>query len=168
MSTNFILHSIAGRRLAGMKRVLLLAAVATMTMAACDDEPRRARPFAASPQCGHHEMGCPRPILAVANLRDSLAYYRDQLGFKVDWEWGEPADFASVTRSGTTIFLGESHHGDRGGLWVFARDVDKLHAELKQRGARIEMAPTNMPWGSREMHVRDRDGNLLRFGGPTR
>ncbi|HUQ06548.1 MAG TPA: glyoxalase superfamily protein [Kofleriaceae bacterium] len=150
-----------------MMRALLVGTLLLAT-AACGDEPRRARPFAAAAECGNHEMGCPRPIFAVASLRDELAYYRDQLGFQVDWEWGEPADFASVSRSETTIFLGESPHGGYGALWVSAKDVDKLHAELKQRGARIEMAPTNMPWGSREMHVRDRDGNLLRFAGPTR
>jgi len=150
-----------------MRRAVLLATFFT-AIAACGDDTPRARPFAAALECRDKEMGCPVPIFAVSSLRDGLAYYRDKLGFKVDWEWGEPADFASVSRSGTTIFLGEDPDTGHGALWASARDVDKLHAELKQRGARIVMPPTNMPWGARELHVRDRDGNLIRFGGPTK
>ena len=50
--------------------------------------------------------------------------------------------------------------------WVmlFTRDVDKLHQELRDKGALIRMPPTDMPWGLREMHVSDLDGNVLRFG----
>jgi catechol 2,3-dioxygenase-like lactoylglutathione lyase family enzyme len=151
-----------------MKRAVLVSLLFA-SVAACKDGAKRAQPFAADlAECRNHEMGCPRPIFAVSSLHDGLAYYRDKLGFKVDWQWGEPPDFASVSRSGTTIFLGVWPDTGHGALWVSTRDVDKLYAELKQRGARIEMAPTNMPWGSREMNVRDRDGNLLRFAGPKR
>src|SRR5690606_14002984 len=111
-------------------------------------------------QCKKPELGCPRPIFAVANLRSALDYYRNALGFKIDWEWGNPPDFASVSRGDATIFIGLAPRGGGGALWVFARHVDKLHDELRKRGALIEMPPTDMPWGSREMHVVDRDGNL--------
>jgi predicted enzyme related to lactoylglutathione lyase len=55
------------------------------------------------------------------------------------------------------------------GAWVmiFTPDVDKLHAELSLRGARILLPPTDMPWHIREMHVADADGNVIRFGGET-
>lgn len=119
-------------------------------------------------QCKDADMGCPRPIFGVSTLKAALAYYRDTLGFTVDWVWGEPADFASVTRGGATLFLGEGDGAGYGALWVFTRDVDALYAELRRKRARIKMPPTNMPWGNRELHVLDADGNLLRFGGPTR
>ena len=50
--------------------------------------------------------------------------------------------------------------------WVmlFTRDADKLHHELRDKGALIRMPPTDMPWGLGEMHVSDLDGNVLRFG----
>jgi len=117
--------------------------------------------------CRKAELGCPRPIFAVRELDPALAYYRDQLGFRIDWKYGEPPDFASVTRSHTTIFLCHQCQGTpgTGWLWVFARDVDKLHRDLVAKGARVVMPPTDMPWGTREMHVSDRDGNVVRFGG---
>ena len=49
-------------------------------------------------------------------------------------------------------------------MMVFARDVDALHKELSRRGARIRMPPKDMPWGIRELHVADPDGNVIRFG----
>jgi catechol 2,3-dioxygenase-like lactoylglutathione lyase family enzyme len=151
-----------------MTRVLAAAALA-FVLGACRDAPRRAQPFEAlSAQCRDKELGCPRPIFAVANLTKSLAYYRDTLGFTIDWEWGEPSDFASVTRAGVTLFVGVDAPSGHGALWVFARDVDALHAELKKKRAIVKMPPTNMPWGNRELHVLDPDGNLLRFAGPTK
>jgi catechol 2,3-dioxygenase-like lactoylglutathione lyase family enzyme len=151
-----------------MTRMLVAAALAVV-LGSCREAPREAQPFQElSAQCRSHELGCPRPIFAVANLKRSLAYYRDTLGFKVDWEWGEPSDFASVTRAGATIFLGVDASAGHQALWVFARDPDTLYAELKQKKAVIKMPPTNMPWGNRELHVLDADGNLIRFGGPTK
>jgi len=45
-----------------------------------------------------------------------------------------------------------------------ARDVDALREEFQKQGARIELEPTDQTWGNREMHLRDPDGNSLRFG----
>lgn len=152
-----------------MKPFAIAAIAVTLTLAACRDSSAPAeRPFTVAQQCRSHELGCPRPIFGVKNLKTSLAYYRDVLGFKIDWEYGEPADFASVTRGQATVFLGEHRTGGGGQLWVFAKHVDRLHDELRKRKAIITMPPTDMPWGSRELHVVDRDGNLLRFAGPTR
>jgi uncharacterized glyoxalase superfamily protein PhnB len=49
-------------------------------------------------------------------------------------------------------------------MMIFARDVDKLYDELRSRHALIRQPPTNMPWGIRELHVADPDGNVIRFG----
>jgi catechol 2,3-dioxygenase-like lactoylglutathione lyase family enzyme len=155
------------------QKMRTLAIVAAVALAACRDgahpSAQRGRPFDASAaECHSKGLGCPRPIFGVANLKTSVAYYRDVLGFKLDWDWGDPPDFASVTRSGLTLFVGVTTDPGHGALWTFAGDVDALHAELRRRGARIKMPPTNMPWGNRELHVLDPDGNLLRFAGPTR
>lgn len=117
--------------------------------------------------CSAHEIGCARPIFTVEDLRASQRYYRDVLGFRLDWEDGDPADFGSVSRSELQLFMCQRCQGHPGGwIWAFAKDVDKLHDELAGKGAVIKMAPTNMPWGIREMHVADPDGNTIRFGSP--
>jgi catechol 2,3-dioxygenase-like lactoylglutathione lyase family enzyme len=111
------------------------------------------------------DLSCPRPIFSVRDLRATTSYFRDALGFEVDWEWGEPPDFASVSRGDATIFLCKGCQGAPG-AWtmMFSPDVDRLHEELRRRKAIIKMPPTDMPWHTREMHVQDPDGNVLRIG----
>jgi catechol 2,3-dioxygenase-like lactoylglutathione lyase family enzyme len=111
------------------------------------------------------ELSCPRPIFNVASLAASQRYYRDALGFKLDWQDGDPPDFASVSRGHAVLFLCQGCQGTPG-AWtmVFAEDVDKLHREYAGKKALIRMPPRDMPWGVREMHVSDVDGNVLRIG----
>lgn len=42
-------------------------------------------------------------------------------------------------------------------------DVDQLHTEFAGRGVPIALAPVDQTWGTREMYVKDPDGNALRF-----
>jgi catechol 2,3-dioxygenase-like lactoylglutathione lyase family enzyme len=119
--------------------------------------------------CSGKDLACPRPILYVASLAASQRYYRDQLGFHIDWTDGDPPDFGAVSRGDTQIFMCQGCQGHPGGwLWVATPDVDALQTELVKRGARIKAAPENKPWGSREMQVTDLDGNVLRIAGPPR
>ncbi len=120
--------------------------------------------------CTHDsELSCPRPIFTVGDLAASTRYYQDALGFKLDWDHGDPPSFGSVSRGDGVLFLCQQCQG-HAGAWamMFARDVDALHQEFVKRGARIRMPPTDMPWGLREMHVSDPDGNVLRFGAGIR
>jgi len=105
------------------------------------------------------------PILNVKNVPNAIAYYVDKLGFRKEWDWGEPATFGCVIRDAVRIFLCEGAQGSPG-TWisVFVHDVDALYEDYRQRGAIIRQAPTNYPWGLREMNVEDLDGHRLRIG----
>ena len=147
-------------------------AVAALTLVACsaEREPRENPLVADAKRCAKGaEIECARPIVTVDNLKASERYYKDKLGFKLDWEDGKPADFASMTRSHLTVFMCQRCQGHPGSwLYSVVRDVDKLHEELKKRGAIIRMPPTDMEWKMREMLVGDPDGNVLRFGSPIK
>jgi len=113
----------------------------------------------------HGDLSCPRPILHVRSLHASQRYYRDSLGFKIDWEYGDPPDFGSVSRGDTALFMCQGCQGNPGSwMMIFTPSVDRLHEELARKGAIIKLPPTNMPWGMREMQVADLDGNVIRFG----
>ena len=119
--------------------------------------------------CTGNDLACARPILYVANLAASQRYYRDRLGFHVDWTDGDPPDFGAVSRGDTQIFMCQGCQGHPGGwVWVATPDVDALHAELVRRKATIRAAPEDKRWGVREMQVTDPDGNVLRIAGPRR
>jgi uncharacterized glyoxalase superfamily protein PhnB len=51
-----------------------------------------------------------------------------------------------------------------GGICVFVRDVDAVHAELAARGTRIVKPPQNYDYGMRDFDLIDLDGNQLTFG----
>lgn len=104
------------------------------------------------------------PILSVQSVPTSIDYYVKCLAFHLAWEWGEPATFACVTRGDVSLFLCEGTQGNAG-TWVHVSvdNVDQLYREYQSSGATIIQAPTNFPWGSREMNVEDLDGHRLRL-----
>lgn len=102
------------------------------------------------------------PILRVEDMRRSVRYYVDVLGFR-EADWGNE-DFTYVGRDDRGIYLCRGGQG-RGGAWVWVGvdDVRALHRVYRERGAVIRGEPTNHPWAL-EMQIEDPDGNVLRFG----
>lgn len=49
-------------------------------------------------------------------------------------------------------------------LWMSAwvEDVDEVHKQCVAAGLDVTLAPTDMPWNVREMHVRHPDGHVFR------
>lgn len=112
------------------------------------------------------EFGHATPILRVTDFESSVAYYMNVLGFSLDWRDGR---FGSVRRGDAALMLCEGGQG-HAGTWVYLSisDADALYDEVRSRGARIRHPPTNFPWGSRELHVFDPDGHVLRLGSEAR
>jgi uncharacterized glyoxalase superfamily protein PhnB len=105
------------------------------------------------------------PILNVRNVTTSIDYYVNTLGFEKEWAWGDPPTFGCVWRDRVRIFLCQDGQGSPG-TWIsiFVQDVDDLYEDYRRKGAIIDEAPTNYPWGVREMNVKDLDGHCLRIG----
>ncbi|HZP48240.1 MAG TPA: glyoxalase superfamily protein [Vicinamibacterales bacterium] len=111
------------------------------------------------------EVGSVTPILRVADIAASVDYYTRVLGFALNWRDDDGNAFASVTRGGCTLFLSVGDQGHAGGwVWVATADADALGEELRANGAKVRHPPANYPWGSREVHIEDLDGNVIRFG----
>ena len=102
------------------------------------------------------------PILRVANLRASVEYYVEVLGFR-NADWGSD-EFTSVKRDSAGIYLCRDGQGCVGAwAWVGVEDAQALYDEYRVSGAKIRQPPRNYPWAL-EMHVEDLDGHVLRFG----
>ena len=110
-------------------------------------------------------------IFTVSNLERSLAYYRDTLGFRVVFTYGEPQTYAGVALDGLSLHLQAASTTWRspghGAAYVFTSDVDQLYAQLLAAGARVVKPPETYAYGMRDFDVKDRDGNLLTFGAPA-
>ena len=107
------------------------------------------------------------PILNVKSVEKSIEYYTTVLGFEKHWDWPEGPDktFASITNGKAEIFLCEGDQGSPG-TWICYHldDVDALYKQYRDKKADVFSPPKNMPWGMREMLVRDPDGHVLRIG----
>jgi uncharacterized glyoxalase superfamily protein PhnB len=114
-------------------------------------------------------MSVAATVFVVQDVGRSVTYYRDVLGFSLEFSYGTPLSYASVERDGVVIHLQAAADTKRvpgqGGVYVFFDgDVDALFRDLSARGARIEKGPQDFPYGMRDFNVADLDGNDLCFG----
>jgi uncharacterized glyoxalase superfamily protein PhnB len=105
------------------------------------------------------------PILYVRDFAEAMDYYTKKLLFRKLWEWGDPPGFGAVALGKVEIFFCLEGQG-RPGTWlsIFMEEVDAYHERLLQTGAEILQPPRDMPWGMREMEVRDPNQHVIRFG----
>lgn len=107
------------------------------------------------------------PFLGVEDLSAVLAFYRDKLGFALAWEWGDPAEMASVCRDEVELTLVTRSDARPGGisrLYLHIDGIDDYHAQLQAAGVAITVAIGDRPYGMRDFSVTDPAGNVLCFG----
>lgn len=104
------------------------------------------------------------PILYSNDVRRSIAYYTEVLGFPEKWEWDDPPSFGGVKWDQIQIFFCEKQQGHPG-TWIYidVENVDDYYTIIKEKGADIISLPENQPWFMREMLVRDPDSHIIRF-----
>ncbi|HKU94840.1 MAG TPA: VOC family protein [Vineibacter sp.] len=107
-------------------------------------------------------------VFVVRDIAASIAHYRDVLGFDVTFEYGEPIYYACLCRDEVQLHLlagsGTKRLPGHGGLCIFVRDVDAVHAELAARGANVIKPPADYAYGMRDFDVTDLDGNQITYG----
>ncbi len=112
-----------------------------------------------------------QPIFAVKDVKETIAFYQDVLGFESPWFWGDPVCYGGIGWGEIHVMFnqmphiaanieGHQHH-------FFTDDVNSLHDRHQRAGAPIIEPIGNKPWGLREYTVRDPNGYHLRFGGPS-
>jgi len=110
------------------------------------------------------------PLLHVSNSIAAEDFYGTKLGFRR--EFAHRSDdakpdpcYMGLTRDGIWLHVSSfSGDGVSGGVVnLIVEDVDILHAELVAKGVRIDTGPVDQTWGTREMYVKDTDGNCIRF-----
>ncbi len=120
------------------------------------------------------------PVLMASDIAASIRFYA-QLGFALAFQddAAHPR-YAGVRRDGVELHL-QWHDGEQ---WAYPNDrptyrflvpeLDTLYAELRRASVLPEPLaspgpwpkPTNTPWGTREFHLLDPDGNGLQFYRP--
>jgi catechol 2,3-dioxygenase-like lactoylglutathione lyase family enzyme len=115
------------------------------------------------------------PQFLVDDLRAAIGYYRDKLGFGVDFCYD--SFYAGVSRDGIAIHLkcapktlsDRTHRKQNEHLdaYISVTGVAMLHDELRARGALITKSLETRPWSCIDFYVEDPDGYILCFSEPT-
>jgi catechol 2,3-dioxygenase-like lactoylglutathione lyase family enzyme len=111
------------------------------------------------------------PQFLVDDLERATAYYRDRLGFEVDFTYD--SFYSSVSRGGFSIHLKhaakiaadrvnrkQNEHLD---AHIAVSGIQDLFGELQQRGANVIRPLEERPWNCRDFYVEDPDGYILCF-----
>jgi catechol 2,3-dioxygenase-like lactoylglutathione lyase family enzyme len=122
-------------------------------------------------QCREEEvsLGKVTPVLRIFDEPKALEFYVGFLGFELSWkhrpEPGSPV-YLAVRRGECELHLTE-HHGDCSPgavVRIETSELDAYHAELTaKRYPYARPGIVSMPWGSREMSIRDPFFNQLTF-----
>jgi catechol 2,3-dioxygenase-like lactoylglutathione lyase family enzyme len=102
------------------------------------------------------------PELPFDDVPAAVAYYRDVLGFRINYQQD---DLGVMYRDAITVLLisrTEQHTGI-GSFEVYVEDADALYEELQGKGASVEGPPMSRPWGLRDFRVLDLEGNRITF-----
>lgn len=115
------------------------------------------------------------PVVFVSDVRVAAEFFRDELGFAIDFLHGQPAFYASVSRDEACIHLRFVHQpAFVAGLreqeqllsaFVTVANVKGLFTEYKARNVPFVHRLKKEPWGQSSFIVRDPDGNWLCFAG---
>jgi uncharacterized glyoxalase superfamily protein PhnB len=108
-------------------------------------------------------------VFAVSDIRETVAFYRDVLGFESEWLWGDPPVHAGVGWGRLQVMFHKSPDLaakiEGHGHYFFVDDVQSLYERHKSAGAEMVRDIENKPWGVREYCVRDLNGYHLNFAG---
>ncbi len=118
--------------------------------------------------------------LFVNDMGKMISFYRDVLGFEIKEDsdadnvylikdgvlfllYGR-GDFEKMTKSKFEYTKKLNGHFEIALKVKNFIEVDKVYAEVINKGAVSVMAPTTEPWGQRTCYVADPEGNLIEIG----
>jgi uncharacterized glyoxalase superfamily protein PhnB len=121
-----------------------------------------------------HELYGVEAVLLVSDVRATLAFYRDVLGFNVDFDAGSPPVHARVSSGDPSspatarirFELASTPLAEPRSCYLYVyvgRALDELFTSYKSRGVTIVCAPRDRPWGLRQFDILDCNGCLLSF-----
>jgi catechol 2,3-dioxygenase-like lactoylglutathione lyase family enzyme len=109
----------------------------------------------------------------VRDVTASAAYFRDKLGFDIDFLHGSPPFYGAVSRDGVCLhlrFVGRPFFSKAAAeekslilASIEVENVRTLFEEFKARGVEFAQRLKKQAWGGTDFQVRDPDGNVISF-----
>jgi uncharacterized glyoxalase superfamily protein PhnB len=120
-------------------------------------------------------MGCISPTLAVRDMKQTIQFYRDSLGFEMGMAFpnAENPEYADLSKDGMVIMLVPEQNAGIGaeatlgiGVNLYMQidgDIDEYYNQLKNKGAKVTVEIKDEPFGIRDFTVEDVNGYKLTF-----
>ena len=120
-------------------------------------------------------MGYVSPTLAVRDMKQTIQFYRDSLGFKMGMAFpdADNPEYADLSKDGMVIMLIPTKNAGIGGnqklgigvnLYMqIDGNIDEYYSELKKKGVEISVDIKDEPFGIRDFTVEDINGYKLTF-----
>lgn len=110
------------------------------------------------------------PFVPVKDLKETIAYYKDTLGFYEEWFW-EDSD-AGIRRDDLRLLFNRNpeytaqvnSNSKAFEICWFVTNVDEIYEEYLGRGVNIIRQLSNSPWGLREFSILEINGYVIRIG----
>jgi uncharacterized glyoxalase superfamily protein PhnB len=125
------------------------------------------------PDAGVPVMKGVTPILFVRAVTVAADFYRDMLGFEIDFLHGNPPFYGAVSRDGACLHLRHVQSPNFADLaasehslilaTIEVSNVKALFEEFKARSVDFPQGLVKQAWGGTDFHVRDPDGNVISF-----
>jgi catechol 2,3-dioxygenase-like lactoylglutathione lyase family enzyme len=118
------------------------------------------------------------PFFIVSNVDQTIAFYRDKLGFETRFQQpNRNPFFAIIGRGGAQLFLKSQknispvpnstrHPSMRWDAFVYTSDPDALATEFEQMSATFSVPLRDTHDGLRGFEISDPDGYVIFFGRP--
>ncbi len=120
-------------------------------------------------------MGVLSPALAVRNMKETIEFYKNSLGFKMEMACPDAnnPEYAELSKDGVVLMFILAKSCDIGseqklgiGVTLYIQidgDIDEYYQELKKRGVKITVDIADEPYGIRDFTVEDVNGYILTF-----
>lgn len=107
------------------------------------------------------------PTLPVKDVKATLEYYCNTLGFEKPWTWGEPLKDGGCSRNELRMLfwqnevLAERCTGM--GLILYVSGIDTIYEEWMKKGIPMAATMHNFEYGIKEFAIVDCNGYYLRI-----
>jgi catechol 2,3-dioxygenase-like lactoylglutathione lyase family enzyme len=114
-------------------------------------------------------VGLCHVALNVPDVEESLAFYRDAVGLKIEWHPDPDNVYLTSGRDNLALHKSSAPRGSAGALDHIgfalpdAESVDSWARHLEARGHTLEKQPKTHRDGARSFYVRDPSGILVQF-----
>ena len=118
-----------------------------------------------------------QPQAFTSDFERAVRFYRDRLGFRVEFQYGDPPFYGLVSRGEARLNLrhvddpvfddGQRTSEDLLTATIAVDGVKALFREYREREVEMHQNLKREEWGLLGFIVRDPDGNLLAFHAPT-